>query len=154
MKRILAALAVAGMLVGVSACSAGSPCGKLVQTVCKDQSPDFCAKAKGLIDKELVTAEGRPLEGAQRREACRMMINDSVAFLRKRLEEVYTDKHGEFVAELDGLRRRVIEELADPADRKAVFGELINDESFRYFDEKGPAAWRDRAEKVILEHKP
>lgn len=73
--------------------------------------------------------------------------------IRKKLEKVFTEKHGEFVAELETLRGRVIEELADPADRKAVFGDMVNDESFEYFDEKGPAAWRDRAEKIILEHK-
>jgi precorrin-2 dehydrogenase/sirohydrochlorin ferrochelatase len=73
--------------------------------------------------------------------------------LRKKLEKVFTEKHGEFVAELEAIRKQVIEELAEPADRKAVFGELINDESFEYFDEKGPTAWRDRAERIILGHK-
>jgi precorrin-2 dehydrogenase/sirohydrochlorin ferrochelatase len=73
--------------------------------------------------------------------------------IRKKLEKVFTEKHGEFVAELETLRKRVIDEIADATDRKAVFGELVNDESFDYFDEKGPAAWRDRAEKIILEHK-
>jgi len=73
--------------------------------------------------------------------------------IRKKLEKVFTERHGQFVAELEALRKRVIEELADPADRKAVFGELADDQSFQYFDEKGPEAWRDRAEKIILEHK-
>ncbi|MHC4743133.1 MAG: hypothetical protein ACYS8Z_14550, partial [Planctomycetota bacterium] len=73
--------------------------------------------------------------------------------LRKKLEKVFTEKHGEFVAELDTVRRKVINDLADAAQRKAVLGELVNDESFEYFGENGPAAWRDRAEKIILEHK-
>jgi len=73
--------------------------------------------------------------------------------IRKKLEKIFTEKHGEFVAELEIVRKRVIEEVADAADRKAILGELVNDESFEYFDEKGPAAWRDRAEKIILEHK-
>jgi len=73
--------------------------------------------------------------------------------IRKKLEKLFTEKHGQFVAELEALRKRVIEELAIPADRKAVFGELADDESFQYFDEKGPEPWRDRAEKIILEHK-
>lgn len=73
--------------------------------------------------------------------------------IRKKLEKVFTERHGQFVAELEALRKRVIEELAAPADRKAVFGELADDESFHYFDEKGPEAWRDRAEKIILKHK-
>ena len=73
--------------------------------------------------------------------------------IRKKLEKVFTEKHGQFVAELEALRKRVIEELPTPADRKAVFGELADDQSFQCFDEKGPEAWRDRAEKIILEHK-
>ena len=73
--------------------------------------------------------------------------------IRKKLEKVFTEKHGEFVGELESVRRRVIEEIADAADRKALLGELVNDESFEYFEKNGPAAWRDRAEKIILEHK-
>ena len=73
--------------------------------------------------------------------------------IRKKLEKVFTERHGQFVAELEALRKRVIEELPTPADRKALFGELVDDESFKYFDEKGPEAWRDRAEKIILQHK-
>ena len=74
--------------------------------------------------------------------------------IRKKLEQVFTDKHGLFVGELEALRKRVIDEVPDAADRKTVFGELVDDKSFEYFDKNGPAAWRDRAEKILNEHKP
>ena len=73
--------------------------------------------------------------------------------VREKLEKLFTEKHGQFVAELETLRIRVIEQLPAPADRKALFGELADDQSFQYFDEKGPQAWRDRAERIIHEHK-
>jgi len=73
--------------------------------------------------------------------------------VRKKLEQVFTDKHGLFVHELEALRKRVIEEVQDGADRKTVFGELVDDKSFEYFDKNGPAAWRDRAERILSQHK-
>ena len=73
--------------------------------------------------------------------------------VRKKLEQVFTDKHGLFVGELEALRKRVIDEVPDAADRKTVFGELVDDRSFDYFDKNGPAAWRGRAEKILSEHK-
>ena len=73
--------------------------------------------------------------------------------IRKKLEQMFTEKHGEFLAELEALRERVIEEVEKPGDRKAVFGELADDKSFERFIEDGPAAWRDRAEEIISLHK-
>jgi len=72
--------------------------------------------------------------------------------IRKKLEKIFTEEHGRFLEELDTLRPRIIEQLADPTDRKAVFGKLVDDESFDYFTQKGPAAWRDRAEQIIKSH--
>ena len=69
--------------------------------------------------------------------------------VRKKLEQIFTEKHGQFVCELEALRKRVIEEVSDPADRKTVFGMLVDDESFDYFDKKGPTAWRKKAEEII-----
>jgi precorrin-2 dehydrogenase/sirohydrochlorin ferrochelatase len=73
--------------------------------------------------------------------------------IRKKLEQTFTDKHGEFVAELETLRKRIIEDVPDPADRKVLLGQLVDDKSFEYFVDNGAAAWRDRAEKIIKEHK-
>lgn len=69
--------------------------------------------------------------------------------IRKKLEEVFTEKHGEFLAELQMLRQRITEDVSNPSDRKALLGELVDDRSFVYFAENGSAAWRDRAEKMI-----
>lgn len=73
--------------------------------------------------------------------------------VREKLEKLFTEKHGLFVAELEAMRTRVIQDLPAPTDRKALFGQLADDESFRYFDEKGPEAWCQRAEKIICEQK-
>ena len=69
--------------------------------------------------------------------------------IRKKLEKIFTEKHGEFLAELERLRERIIEKVADPAKRKALSGELVDDASFEYFVENGPADWRKRAEEII-----
>jgi len=73
--------------------------------------------------------------------------------LRKKLEQTFTKKHGEFLAELERLRKHIIEDVSNPADRKALLGELVDDESFEYFAENGSSAWRDRAEQIVQGHK-
>jgi precorrin-2 dehydrogenase/sirohydrochlorin ferrochelatase len=65
--------------------------------------------------------------------------------LRKKLETMFTEQHGQFLAELEGARREIIEQIPSPADRKSLLGKLVDDESFEYFRANGPAAWRERA---------
>ena len=72
--------------------------------------------------------------------------------IRKKLEQYITEKHGEFLAELQELRKRIIKEISEPSDRKALLGRLVDDKSFDYFCESGSAAWRDRVENIIKEH--
>jgi len=72
--------------------------------------------------------------------------------LRKKLEQTFTDKHGEFLAELETLRKRITCDVPDPADRKALLGQLADDKSFEYFIQNGSAQWRDRAEKITKEY--
>jgi len=62
--------------------------------------------------------------------------------IRKKLEQIFTDKHGQFLAELEIVRKRIIKDVPDPADRKALLGQLADDKSFEYFAENGVAAWR------------
>jgi precorrin-2 dehydrogenase/sirohydrochlorin ferrochelatase len=69
--------------------------------------------------------------------------------LRKKLEQSFTDKHGEFLAELETLRKRIIKEVPDSADRKALLGQLVDDKSFEYFIQKGPIQWQEFANKLI-----
>ena len=73
--------------------------------------------------------------------------------IRKKLEQTFTAKHGDFLAELESLRKQIIKDVQDPSDRKTLLGLLADDKSFEYFTEKGLTAWRDRAEELIKEHK-
>jgi precorrin-2 dehydrogenase/sirohydrochlorin ferrochelatase len=68
--------------------------------------------------------------------------------LRKKLEAIFTEEHGQFLAELERVRREIIAQV--PAtDRKALLGRLVDDESFEYFRCHGPAAWRERAHAIV-----
>ena len=69
--------------------------------------------------------------------------------IRKKLEQTFTDKHGEFLAELETLRKRIIKDMPETADRKALLGQLVDDKSFEYFIENGPGEWQAYAEKLI-----
>jgi len=70
--------------------------------------------------------------------------------IRKKLEQTFTDKHGEFLAELEILRKQIFKDVPDATNRKALLGQLADDKSFEYFIEKGPAAWRNWAGKIIV----
>ena len=69
--------------------------------------------------------------------------------IRKKLEKIFTEKHGQFLTELEELRKRIIKEVEEPADRKALLGELADDKSFEYFIENEPAQWRTFVEELI-----
>ncbi len=69
--------------------------------------------------------------------------------LRKKLEGIFTEQHGEFLAELEKLRKKIIQNITDPDDRKTLLGQLADDESFEYFAENGPAKWQAFAEKLV-----
>jgi precorrin-2 dehydrogenase/sirohydrochlorin ferrochelatase len=69
--------------------------------------------------------------------------------LRKKLERMFSEKHGEFLAELEAPRRRVMKDISNPADRKALLGKLVDDNSFDYFVENGPARWQAYADRLI-----
>ena len=69
--------------------------------------------------------------------------------LRKKLERTFSDKHGQFLAELETLRKRIIKDVPETSDRKALLGQLVDDKSFEYFIENGPAKWQAYAERLI-----
>jgi precorrin-2 dehydrogenase/sirohydrochlorin ferrochelatase len=69
--------------------------------------------------------------------------------LRKKLEQTFTDKHGEFLAELERLRNRIIKDVPNPIDRKTLLGQLVDDKSFEYFIQNGPAQWQKYADRFI-----
>ncbi len=72
------------------------------------------------------------------------------AFLRKKLEKSFTEKHGEFIVELDNIRKIIIKKV-DPADRKGLLEKLVADESYEYLVQNGTADWRNFADKIIAE---
>ena len=74
--------------------------------------------------------------------------------IRKKLEEVFTEEHGRFLVELEVMRKKIIEEVADPADRKTVLGQLVDDDSFGYFVRNGCSQWRTFAEELISSQSP
>jgi len=69
--------------------------------------------------------------------------------LRQKLETIFTEEHGRFLAELERIRREIVDGVPGAIDRKSLLGELVDDESFEYFRAKGPVAWRERAEAII-----
>jgi len=69
--------------------------------------------------------------------------------IRKKLEQIFTDKHGEFLAELETIRERIIKHVVGPANRKALLGQLADDKSFEYFIQNGSTQWRLFAEELI-----
>ncbi len=73
--------------------------------------------------------------------------------LRKKLEQTFTDQHGQFLAELETLRKRIIQDVPNEADRKAILGQLVDDKSFEFFVENGPAKWHTYADKFIAGEK-
>jgi len=72
--------------------------------------------------------------------------------IRKKLEKIFTDDHARFVQELGAIRKRIISNTPDTADRKAVLGALVHDNSFGFFIENGPEKWRDYADGIIAIH--
>ena len=71
--------------------------------------------------------------------------------LRKKLEDQFTEDHGRFVVELEAIRKRVIEEVADPAKRRDILGHLVADESFENFLTNGCAKWQSYAQQIIAQ---
>ncbi len=71
--------------------------------------------------------------------------------LRRKLQEQFTEDHSRFMVELEAVRKKVIENLSELADRKSLLGKLVDDQSFDYFIKNGSAAWHDRADKLIAE---
>jgi precorrin-2 dehydrogenase/sirohydrochlorin ferrochelatase len=72
--------------------------------------------------------------------------------IRKKLEEIFTEKHGEFLAELEQIRKRIMDKVADADERKTILGELAGDASFEFFIKKGFAEWQEFAEEKIKTH--
>lgn len=69
-------------------------------------------------------------------------------YLRRKFETMFTEDHGRFVDELGSIRKIAIDKL-QPEDRKSALTELVTDESFDVFLDKGVDEWRNMAREVI-----
>jgi len=72
--------------------------------------------------------------------------------IRKKLEEIFTDKHGEFLAELDAVRQHISSTIADPEKRIVILGELAGDSSFQYFLDNSHEKWQKYIKERIKTH--
>ncbi|NIA17296.1 MAG: hypothetical protein GWO86_03000 [Planctomycetes bacterium] len=70
-------------------------------------------------------------------------------YLRKKLERIFTEKHGRFLAELKVIRERIIKDVPNPADRKVLLSQLVDDKSFDCFVQKGLSKWQAYADNLI-----
>jgi len=74
--------------------------------------------------------------------------------IRKKLEKMFTEEHGRFLAELETLRKHIIKDVPDPAERKALLGQLVDDRSFECYIEDGPAKWHDYINQLMSSQAP
>jgi precorrin-2 dehydrogenase/sirohydrochlorin ferrochelatase len=72
--------------------------------------------------------------------------------LRKKLEEQFTETHGQFVEALEEARRRTIAAIENADERKAVLGQLAGDDSFAYFVQHGVGEWLTHSQDLIADH--
>jgi len=73
------------------------------------------------------------------------------AHLRRKLEKDFTEKHGEFMVELENARQKIIKEIPEIAKRKKILERLVKDESFECFKNDGAEKWREFAAAIIFE---
>ena len=70
--------------------------------------------------------------------------------LRRKLEDLFTQTHGEFLKELEEMRIKVLKSISNPDERKAILGRLASDESFNIFNEQGRANWKEYAHAQLV----
>jgi siroheme synthase-like protein len=71
--------------------------------------------------------------------------------MRKKLEEIVTQQHGQFLDELDAIRKVILDRIPESNDRKILAGVLVDDKSFELFVGEGAEAWRTWANKKVEE---
>lgn len=72
--------------------------------------------------------------------------------LRKKLEEIITETHGQFVEALEQARQKAIQVIQNPDQRKAVLGRLAGDESFDFFTREGSNRWLEYSQNLIADY--
>ncbi|MCF7972506.1 MAG: bifunctional precorrin-2 dehydrogenase/sirohydrochlorin ferrochelatase [Phycisphaerae bacterium] len=71
--------------------------------------------------------------------------------VRHKIEQCFTEKHGEFLDLLLWAREQTLAHFADPNQKKMISGWLAGDASFDVFVTQGPEAWRALAAQKIAE---
>ncbi len=69
--------------------------------------------------------------------------------IRKKLEKIFTEKHGDFLNELEKMRLKIINEIPEENKRKIILGKLTDDNSLDYFLQHGHEKWRTYAEELL-----
>ena len=69
--------------------------------------------------------------------------------IRKMLEKIYTERHGEFLNELEKMRLKIFNEIPEEDKRKIILGKLTDDKSFDYYKENGPEKWYTYANELM-----
>jgi len=69
--------------------------------------------------------------------------------LRKKLEQIFTEEHGRFLAELKVIREHIVKNVPNPADRKVLLSQLVDDKSFDRFVREGLVQWQAYAVDLI-----
>ena len=59
------------------------------------------------------------------------------------------DEHGRFLTELKVIRKHIIENVSNPAARKVLLSQLVDDKSFECFIQKGLVQWQAYAADLI-----
>lgn len=72
--------------------------------------------------------------------------------VRRKLEEVFTELHGDFVSHLEKKRTHILQEIADANQRKVLLGQLASDESFEIFRQEGSGPWSEYAHQLIAQN--
>ena len=65
--------------------------------------------------------------------------------LRRKIEQLITEQHGQFVYQLEWARKEVLRASDDPDLKKSILGDLVSDHSFEIFCHQGEGQWRDYA---------
>jgi siroheme synthase-like protein len=67
----------------------------------------------------------------------------------KKLERFFEERHGEFLEHLHEAQKRLILDVPNPVDRKAIVGYLSAEASFEYFKACGSDRWYQRAKELF-----
>ena len=70
--------------------------------------------------------------------------------LREEISRVITETHGDFLIELKTIRKQIISDIADIKKRKQLLADLVDDDSFEVFVQKGAGVWRKYALDKIM----